>query len=427
MKSVLEREAIRKWFVPMNCILFVYFLELVFPPVTVIVDATWVCAICMALWLFLSFIIDARFYLNLNYRSFLALVFLVFSIFLPRLFGVTTIGNRYVGLGLLALGPIIFEFYKKHGMLRALRNVIFGIIPFITITLTITLYRLIEDPWISRSIKTSDEYSESLAREGVGGYGFIYFMVVITPVLLYIFLNSKLRRIKLLTACAFILSVFFILKSNYVTALLIAILASAVMVLYHIIGKNKGNIAVLILILIVAVLLLSNINVIVNTFADIIPKRIAKVLVTEDGTNVFVSVFEEFVIDRWPVMKTSIDGFFENPLFGMITLGNNNLADYFFSGFGQHSHILDTFSLLGVFGGIINLIVVFRPFRDENGKWVKGSAPLTAAMLVCVVGIYLFNNATSSIALATSIIFPLLREYYINPSAFKAPRLKEDA
>ena len=426
MKSIFERETIRIWFVPMNFILFVYFLELVFPPVTTIVDATWVCAICMALWLFLSFIIDSYFYLNLNYRSFICLVFFVFSIFLPRLFGVTTIGNRYVGLGLLAIGPIIFEFYKKHSRLRELRNIIFAIIPFISITLGITLYRLLESPFISRTIKSSGEYSEGLAREGVGGYNFIYFIVVIALLLLYIFLNFKIKKIKAITIIVYVIMVYFTLKSNYVTAFLIVIIASAVMLFFYMVENSKNRIVSGTLLLIAIILVVTNINGIIAVFAEVIPPRIAEVFITEDGRNVFVSVFEEFVNDRWPVMKTSIDGFFENPFLGMITLGNNNLADYFFSGFGQHSHILDTFSLLGVFGGIINLIVVFRPFRDESGKWVKGSAPLTAAMLVCVVGIYLFNNATSSIALATSIIFPLLREYYINPSAFKVPKFKEE-
>ena len=40
-------------------------------------------------------------------------------------------------------------------------------------------------------------------------------------------------------------------------------------------------------------------------------------------------------------------------------------------------------------------------------------------MLICIIGIYLFNNATSAVALVFTIIFPLVRETYTSENRIK--------
>ena len=112
-------------------------------------------------------------------------------------------------------------------------------------------------------------------------------------------------------------------------------------------------------------------------------------------------------------MLTSLENFIKHPFFGVISSDEiTTNQSGFLEGFGQHSYILDTFTLYGFVIGIINIIIILKPFKDQYGNRVKYGRPLNNAMLVCVIGIYLFNNATISTALAFGIFFPLLREIY---------------
>ena len=174
----------------MNVVLFVYFLELVFPPITVYGDTAWICIFCLVIWFGLSFINEPAFYLNLNYHRIYLFVFLFCSIIFPYIFGAGTYGNRYVSLALLPFGIIIFEYYKNNQQLRSLKMLALALVPFIIYTTLNTLKRLLENPFIVRSIKSSGEYSEDLARQGIGSYGFVYFMVIVGVMLLYVFVKT---------------------------------------------------------------------------------------------------------------------------------------------------------------------------------------------------------------------------------------------
>lgn len=406
-------------FIVLNLLLFVYFLELVFPPITTIGNSTLICALCLAFWLIISFMSNPDFYLESNIHTSYLLIFLVATIIVPYAFGIGTIGNRYLSLALLPVGPVIFKYYKHHQKLRELKLIILGLIPFAGTTFFVTLIRLIEDPYISRSIKSWGEYSAGLAREGIGGYSFIYFTVGISVLLLYIFLKTNNKLIKTLSIIGFALGLFFLLKSNYVTALFVALLASAVLIIMHYADNDTGNMPALILSVIGVFLIIANLNVIIDTFSEYIPARIAEVLVAGDDKSIFQSVTDEFLSDRWPVMLTSVEGFLKNPVLGWVGAQNISVANSFTSGFGQHSHILDTFSLLGIIFGIVNIFVILRPFKDDNGVWIQHNKPLNISMLICIIGIYLFNNATSAVALVFTIIFPLVRETYTSENRIK--------
>jgi hypothetical protein len=353
-------------------------------------------------------------------------VFLFCSIIFPYIFGAGTYGNRYVSLALLPFGIIIFEYYKNNQQLRSLKMLALALVPFIIYTTLNTLKRLLENPFIVRSIKSSGEYSEDLARQGIGSYGFVYFMVIVGVMLLYVFLKTANKWMRFFVFLGYILTLYFIFKTNYVTALLVTIIASAVL-LYVYISKRTGSSKYLMLFAIVlGAFLLLNLDNIVLAIEDYLPKRLAMAIVPEGEQTTLGAIFTEFTEDRWPTMLKSLEAFKENFVFGLIGNGKINIYAGFISDFGQHSHIIDTFALLGVFLGTMNVFVIFAPFKDMNGKWIKEQLPLTVAVCTCVILIYLFNNATSTIALAITVFFPLLREYYTNPSAFTAPHLKED-
>lgn len=396
----------------MNVTLFVYFLELVFPPITVYGSTPWICIFCLVVWFGLSFFNEPAFYLTLNHHRLYLFAFLFLSIVMPYMFGVGVYGNRYVSLALVPFGIIIFDYYKHFNRLYQLKMLIMFTIPFILYTTINTLLRLLENGFIVRSIKSSGEYSKDLARQGIGNYGFVYFLVVVAVILLYIFIKTPNKKLKFLVFAGYSLAFYFIFKTNYVTALITLVIASAVM-FYVYVGKNGSRNRVLILFAIaLGAFLLLNLDNIVLAIEDYLPERLARAIVPEGEQTTFGAIFNEFTADRWPTMLKSFEAFKENFVFGLMGKGEVSYYTGFIDDFGQHSHIFDTFAIFGVFLGAMGLFAIFAPFKDMNGKWIKTQVPLTVAIILCAVLIYLFNNATSSIALAFTIIFPLVREHY---------------
>lgn len=399
-------------FLILNSLLFVWFLELVFPPITVFGNSTLICALCMLGWLSFSYLFNIDFYRSLGLARGSLLIFLVLSVFVPYFVGASTFGNRYISLSLISVGPIIFDYYKFHDNLKDLKKIVICMIPFMAVTFFVTFTRLTANPFISRSIKSSGEYSASLARQGIGGYSFIYLIVPMCVILLYGFFKTKKIILKWSALIAFILSLRLIILSNYFTALLVAIISSTVLIYTYFSQSGTVNRLLLFVGVIVGLVIFFNLDKIILAIEDYIPTRIAKAIVPEENESVFKSVLDEFLNDRWPSMRHSMQSLVESPIVGLLGSNDAESGGTFNSNFGQHSHILDTFAIMGGLLGLLNLYVVFAPFKDIKNQWINYGKSLNIAMMVCLVGIYLFNNATSSIAWVFSIVYPLVRDHY---------------
>ena len=410
---MLQKQSNLSFFI-MNFLLLINLIELVFPPVTIYGNAYMIRFICILGWLLFSFMNDTNFYLRSNIRMTYVLLFFALTVILPYLFNVGVIGNRYVALSMIPFGYLMFCYYKRHNRLGDLCKLVLISGFFAAITLVITLISLIKSPHISRTIKSSGEYSKGLAALGIGGYHFIYMMVVVTVLLLYVFLKDNRPIVRRIAFFCFVPSFFLIIKSSYVTALVTVFISSLILIVLNYAKKgNNRSTFLFIIIAVFASLILFNLTEIINKFADILPERIARVLVTDtENGSVYKSLYEEFAVDRWPTMLESIKTTFKYPIFGTIASSTAVSTRSVLSGVGQHSHLLDTFAFFGLFIGTINVFVMLRPFKDDNGKIIKRGKALNAAMLVCMIGILFFNNATDSIATAFGIAFPLVREIY---------------
>ena len=129
--------------------LLVIFLELVFPPITVFVNSYVVTLACIIFWFIFSFFIDRKFYLDSNIHRFYLFILILFMIAVPYLFGKAVIGNRYSSMILVVCGNIIYEFYKEHGHLENLKRIILFSCFFALITLIITYFNLLINPYVS--------------------------------------------------------------------------------------------------------------------------------------------------------------------------------------------------------------------------------------------------------------------------------------
>ena len=96
----------------MSGILLIYFIELIFPPLNAIFNSDIICVACLFFWLLLSFFRDREFYLRIRLGLFVALLYYLATSFLPYLFGNYIIAHRYIALGLVPLGYLIYSFHS---------------------------------------------------------------------------------------------------------------------------------------------------------------------------------------------------------------------------------------------------------------------------------------------------------------------------
>lgn len=394
-----------------DLVLLVWFLEIVFPPLnTLPIKRAPVCLACAFASIFLYLIIRIRRTGSLPVKVMLVLFIYFLMIILPYLARNGVIGNRYMALSLVFFGPIIFEFYRENGLLGHLKTILYLVGAFALVTGFITFFNLLNDSFISRSIKSGGEYTEDIERSGIGGYQFIYFVASVCLPLLYVFLTEKKKKLKkyaFLLIYAFCLLL--IVKSNYMTAFVTALFCSLLLVFLHVTQRRgtKGRF-VMLLVLAVFFVIVLNMDKLLMQLEGFFPKRIAEVLYSGEEESLLQSIFTEFKVDRWPTIAESLRSFADHPFLGLCFSGRMTYnREGFLVGFGQHSFIADTLALYGFLFGFVCIWIVFRAVRLYPRDRVNA---LSWAMILCVFMLYFFNNATESIALSVGIVYPLVRE-----------------
>jgi hypothetical protein len=279
---------------------------------------------------------------------------------------------------------------------------------FASITFVRTLVALIEDPRICRTIKSEGEYTEALYRQGIAGYSFVYFVSICAIITLFVAIKERHTKAFVPLLCTYGLMSYFVLKSNYVTALLVVVTCSVILLFVEIINRKKFGVILLLSALFVFAVVYH--KDIISAFAFLIPKRIADVIVVNTNQSVLESIINEFMYDRLPTLEKSIEAFADNPFGGLVFNTKISFSNGHLEGFGQHSHIIDTFALYGTFLGVFNIIILSRPFKNNHGKLIKENISLTLAIAVAMIFVLLFNNSTDAIALALTIIYPLARD-----------------
>lgn len=384
-------------------ILIIYFAELVFPRINTFFSYTIVCLVCLMLWLFLASCSDTHFLLRKENFALLAIYLIL--VITPLIFGYSVISHRYANMGLVLCGSIIFNYYYSHDKLHILKKVLTVTLILALITMITTYGQLLINPFISRSIKSSGEYSAELASRGIGGYTFIYFITALSIVALYYALNCSQKKNRILAIVWYAFSLIFIIKSNYMTAFLSIILGSALL-MFLTLSKGKNGILRGTVVAFAIFTVGMNLDVILSEIAPILPSRISRVLLSAEHETVFESISQEFTLDRWPTLMVSIDSFKQHPFGGLVGSGKLGFSGGYLTGVGQHSYILDTYALFGLIGGSINLFAVIRPLLNHK-MWFH-NATLRIPLLLCMVMLYFMNNATESIALVFTIIAPFV-------------------
>lgn len=382
--------------------LMIYFIELVFPRFNIYGNSTLICLCCFYLWLVTAYIISPSLFYEISLVDFALIALYILMVFIPYAFGYSVISHRYMSTGLFFWGHFIFKYYKSTNQLKKLGIIIVVVAILSCITACTTLSALLKDPYIARSIKSSGEYSASLAKKNIGGYKIIYYFVGCDIIFLYLFAVSKgiLKKISFLLLYLFIL--FTIIKSNYMTAFLTVIICSVLLVVFIAIAQRENIFFTCLFCFFVILLLIS----LLDKLALMLPERISRVLLS-GNKGVFEAIVDEFKDDRFPTLIISWEAASSNPVSGLIGSNGLSYSGQSLQGFGQHSFFLDTLALYGMPIGIFFIAVVLKAsvYSKKTGK----HKVLNQVILVYTVMTLLFNNATDSIALIIYIFCPFIQ------------------
>lgn len=268
-------------------------------------------------------------------------------------------------------------------------KVVKKIVPVIIITYTvtaITTYIGLETfPDASRILATGEDHYLTYYKYNIGGFGFIYSLVVLHPMIVCVLRRKNKILSILFTLCAGLC----IFKSAYTTATLL-FLASCVVYLFPLHGdmtKAKKWIRVIVIGLVFLLFLapelleaLAEWDLLESSSKKL--KDIAEILRSGSGPSSTSSASA-----REEVYNKSVQAFVSSPIFGNVPFGSVNS--------GGHSFLLDSMADWGIFGGIM-VAAVYLSFRGAFKTVASGSS------------VYYFSVASLGLAAILGVLNPEL-------------------
>lgn len=393
-------------------IVFLLAVASVFSPLRAIPDFNLLWASCIFAWYVLTALDKPIFLLKFNIYNYVLYFFVLYTIITPYLFGNDRIGNRFFEISQVFL---FYLAYKKNKYInRNIDNVwiVKWLIPFLVITSVKTVYAYQFDPDISRTIKRGSEVARENLLNGIGGYELVYFLVLVTPLIVMLLINWHHVLGKLNSLMLLILIIIFsvnIVLSNYAIALLLFIFGVII-----IIAIKKISFTRIFLITLFVIIILIFGNNLTGSIFDLIGNELGDtrnaVRMSELSQFTSSNIMGKSVEARWITYNESVKVFFKNPIFGNIIEDLNFKTGV--RGFGQHSQILDCFALFGFLIGFIQLYLFTKPFTSRLHSENLMLKKISFTVLILFIALVFTNNITPSIGFAVFFIFPTFYDWY---------------
>jgi len=249
---------------------------------------------------------------------------------------------------------------------------------------------------VARTISRSSDEARALAAQGVGGYGFVYTVLLCLPFLAWFATHPRIplvmdwagrwrrRIVRILLLANFLLGGVLLLRAGYTIGLVLASIAVAVVVLVR--ARRGLRLAIS--------LVLSALLVVLATFAldpalDGLQRVATGTEYAAKVRDVRRSLDEDqstgTVNDRAERYQRSTNLFLGNPVVGTLT----------FDHVGKHSAVLDRFAQYGfAIGSLFLLLLGFVPWRLVRDSRVPSG--LSMAFLVVALVFPLLNNVFMS-------------------------------
>lgn len=283
---------------------------------------------------------------------------------------------------LLSLIPVVlgyFIVYKRGREVLYYRNIILAAFGITIITTCIGLIRF---PFAARILATIESSSDASAVlynwYNIGGYDFIYMVVLLYPLLI---LAYKRKKIGLIPTVISVIALFLmVVLSEYTTALLLLLITS----LLFFIKRNPTS-RDIVCFLIFSVVCMFVLEDFLSSFLQWVGSLTGSETMIERLNSLAggQAGLEQSESNRIFLYERSIQTFFANPLFGTMLKGGG--------GVGGHSFILDTVGVYGIFGIALLFFMYrkiyrlfFEPFKNEDGYGYVLWLFLQSILLSCI-------------------------------------------
>ena len=268
-----------------------------------------------------------------------------------------------VMLFLLPVALGYYLFYEQDDTSRKLSFVTFRFA--IIVTIITTIVGCIRNPSAARILATiatsQDTQNISFSWQNIGGYGFVYTVVLLFPLVIYAY---KQKRISLFAFLLFLISAFALaIVTEYTTALLLLMISSIFIFVSEKLSF-KGMVWIGIIGIVFVMLFQDTVNdFLLGLASRLNSETLAERLTTLAGGQTALEASED---NRIWLYRYSFDTFLSHPLFGTMFGGSGRI--------GGHSAILDTLGQYGIIGGAA-LFCMYRkvyrvfvaPYREHNG------------------------------------------------------------
>ncbi len=341
-------------------------------------------------------------------RTFYKIVLIILLVLLLNLIIYLGVYKHYSNIQFLSRYMVMFTFWlsifwgygycqrnENHKLeLKRIQNLI---VLLLIITATTTIIGTFLFHEASRSLASGDIESNRIYQAyNIGGYGFIYCLVLTIP---YLIFRIKTDR-SILYILILVLFVICIISSSYMLAILLSLYA-VISCLFFIQKEGKQKILILLLLLLIIIpilfILFSD-----NQFWDLL------LSIVDDNPTLYertlnlkyLFIYRQQVGDlnfRSYLYKISWQAFLQNPWLGNI--GNKTVASL-----GYHSEILDLLGGTGLLGGgfafliILNIVKVYN--RAISKKRIASYYTIMCTILLIIASL---NTIISSLELSVII------------------------
>lgn len=388
-----------RWFL-LTLLLFSYLAFCLFPPLMIIKSGEIVKVMLLAGICGLVIMC----YRRMGEMNIVCLLYCAYLPIISYISGKVTIGNRYINLLFLPIGCIVFDIYERYGKINLLRRMLALFVPALLFTYFQTWRALGQNTYAVRKIKTSGQYTEMMRKSWVGGYEYIYLLVIIAILAWGCCLLKPHMKHKLFSFLIFVFCTALIVRSNYLTATATVVIAAGTAFILFLYWKHIFWKGALMIILGVGITIGNElIRIIANFFADtIITSGKTHDRLISMGNAGLISLLEIIQGEgRAELYLNSLDKLSDNFLLGVVFTETGSISDI-----SQHSFIIDTFTLFGVAIGVITCVILLHSFKKRYFK--KPLGVITIPVLIGTGIIVGGNNLTASVAFAITIIYPCI-------------------
>ena len=294
---------------------------------------------------------------------------------------------------------LIALYLIRHGEKKIIKRIFYVIMFSYIVTCVTTYIGCINFPGASRllakGLKEEPALYALLMNSNVGGFNFIYTLVLFTPVVLFI-MREKMESRLLCGAILFLFAVV-IITSEYATAL-IGFLLAFISLFFH--NNLKIKHLVFLSVFLLAVYYAGGKTLIGHSF-EYLADNVESEMVSNRLHNLSVGILEGEnklegdVEARMDYYQMSLDAFLENPITGSRT-----------AELGGHSYILDKCARYGILGIAAIIIMLLRLYKLFYKPYVSHNFYGSIIFTYLISILFMFVNTKANL-MVTSFLIPL--------------------